>query len=83
MSNPGRSSGPENIGSLRLFSIANDEYLLAMAKDSRLAGVDHLRDQKIISFSRQNLSFTWVIAARSPQYIFTKWCRLSWLPRIR
>jgi DNA-binding transcriptional LysR family regulator len=53
----------ENIGSLRFFSMANDEYLLAVAKDSRLAGlaeigIEDLRDQKIISFSRQNLSYT-------------------------
>lgn len=53
----------ENIGSLRFLSMANDEYLLAVAKDSRLAGldeisIDDLRDQKIISFSRQNLSYT-------------------------
>jgi DNA-binding transcriptional LysR family regulator len=53
----------ENIGSLRFFSMANDDYLLAVAKDSRLArldeiGIDDLRDQKIISFSRQNLSYT-------------------------
>ncbi|WP_428414957.1 LysR family transcriptional regulator [Pararhizobium sp.] len=53
----------ENIGSLRFFSMADDEYLLAVAKDSRLAGlaeigIEDLRDQKIISFSRQNLSYT-------------------------
>jgi len=53
----------ENIGSLRFFSMANDDYLLAIAKDSRLAmldeiGIEDLRDQKIISFSRQNLSYT-------------------------
>ncbi|WP_426233570.1 LysR family transcriptional regulator [Pararhizobium sp. DWP3-4] len=53
----------ENIGSLRFFSMANDEYLLAVARDSRLAamaeiGIEDLRDQKIISFSRQNLSYT-------------------------
>ena len=53
----------ENIGSLRFFSMANDEYLLAVAKNSRLAGlaaigIEDLRDQKIISFSRQNLSYT-------------------------
>jgi DNA-binding transcriptional LysR family regulator len=53
----------ENIGSLRFFSMANDEYLLAVGKDSRLAamaeiGIEDLRDQKIISFSRQNLSYT-------------------------
>jgi hypothetical protein len=46
----------ENIGSLRFFSMANDEYLLAIGKDSRLAGLDEigiedLRDQKIISLS--------------------------------
>jgi DNA-binding transcriptional LysR family regulator len=43
--------------------MASDDYLLAIAKDSRLAaldeiGIDDLRDQKIISFSRQNLSYT-------------------------
>jgi DNA-binding transcriptional LysR family regulator len=53
----------ENIGSLRFFSMATDEYLLAVAKESRLAGlaeisIEDLRDQKIISFSRQNLSYT-------------------------
>jgi DNA-binding transcriptional LysR family regulator len=53
----------ENIGSLRFFSMANDEYLLAVAKDSRLAGlaeivIEDLRDQKIISFSHQDLSYT-------------------------
>ena len=53
----------ENIGSLRFFSMASDEYLLAIANDSRLAklseiSIDDLRDQKIISFSRQNLSYT-------------------------
>ncbi len=53
----------ENIGSLRFFSMANDEYLLAVAKESRLANlaeidIEDLRDQKIISFSRQNLSYT-------------------------
>ena len=53
----------ENIGSLRFFSMASDEYLLAIAKDSRLAGlneigIEDLRDQKIISFSRSNLSYT-------------------------
>jgi DNA-binding transcriptional LysR family regulator len=53
----------ENIGSLRFFSMASDEYLLAVTKDSRLAdlegiGIEDLRDQKSMSFSRQNLSFT-------------------------
>ncbi len=43
--------------------MANDAYLLAVAKDRRLAGlaeigIDDLRAQKIISFSRQNLSYT-------------------------
>ena len=43
--------------------MANDEYLLAVAKESRLANlaeidIEDLRDQKIISFSRQNLSYT-------------------------
>jgi DNA-binding transcriptional LysR family regulator len=53
----------ENIGSLRFLSMAGDEYLLAVAKDSRLTdleeiGIEDLRDQKSMSFSRQNLSFT-------------------------
>jgi DNA-binding transcriptional LysR family regulator len=53
----------ENIGSLRFHSIAHERYLLAVEKSSALAtrddiGIDDLRDQKIISFSRQNLSYT-------------------------
>jgi DNA-binding transcriptional LysR family regulator len=53
----------ENIGSLRFFSISHERYLLAVAKDSPLAamedvGIEDLRDQKIISFSRSNLSYT-------------------------
>jgi DNA-binding transcriptional LysR family regulator len=53
----------ENIGSLRFFSMASDVYLLAVAEDSRLADleeidIDDLRYQNIISFSRQNLSYT-------------------------
>jgi len=53
----------ENIGSLRFFSLAHERYLLAVEKGSPLArrseiGVEDLRDQKIISFSRQNLSYT-------------------------
>ncbi|WP_426232273.1 LysR family transcriptional regulator [Pararhizobium sp. DWP3-4] len=53
----------ENIGSLRFFSIAHERYLLAIEKGNTLAargdiGIDDLRDQKIISFSRQNLSYT-------------------------
>ena len=41
----------ENIDSLRFFSMANDEYLLAVAKNSRLVrlaeiGIEDLRDQK-------------------------------------
>jgi DNA-binding transcriptional LysR family regulator len=53
----------ENIGALRFFSIAHERYLLAVEKNSPLAarddiGIEDLRDQKIISFSRQNLSYT-------------------------
>jgi DNA-binding transcriptional LysR family regulator len=53
----------ENIGSLRFFYMASDECLLAVAKDSRLAcfaeiGIEDLRDQKLTSFSRQNVSYT-------------------------
>ncbi|MDK1388846.1 LysR family transcriptional regulator [Sinorhizobium sp. 8-89] len=53
----------ENIGSLRFFSIAHERYLLAVEKTSPLAvqseiGIEDLRDQKIISFSRSNLSYT-------------------------
>jgi DNA-binding transcriptional LysR family regulator len=53
----------ENIGSLRFFSIAHERYLLAVEKGSPLAvrseiGIEDLRDQKIISFSRANLSYT-------------------------
>jgi len=53
----------ENIGSLRFFSLAHERYLLAMEKGNPLAcrkeiGVEDLRDQRIISFSRQNLSYT-------------------------
>ncbi|MBP1884550.1 DNA-binding transcriptional LysR family regulator [Ensifer mexicanus] len=53
----------ENIGSLRFFSIAHERYLLAVEKSSPLAvrseiGIEDLKDQKIISFSRANLSYT-------------------------
>jgi len=53
----------ENIGSLRFFSIAHERYLLAVAKTSPLAaqeeiGIEDLRDEKIIAFNRQNLSYT-------------------------
>jgi DNA-binding transcriptional LysR family regulator len=53
----------ENIGALRFFSIAHERYLLAVEKNSSLAarddiGIEDLRDQKIIAFSRQNLSYT-------------------------
>jgi DNA-binding transcriptional LysR family regulator len=53
----------ENIGSLRFFSIAHERYLLAVANASPLAfkeeiGIEDLRDEKIIAFNRQNLSFT-------------------------
>ncbi|MGH6809297.1 MAG: LysR substrate-binding domain-containing protein [Ensifer adhaerens] len=53
----------ENIGSLRFFSIAHERYLLAVEKKSALLarseiGIEDLKGEKIISFSRQNLSFT-------------------------
>ncbi|MBU4090270.1 MAG: LysR family substrate-binding domain-containing protein, partial [Alphaproteobacteria bacterium] len=53
----------ENIGSLRFFSIAHERYLLAVGRDNPLAGLEEvsvsdLRDQKIIGFRRQNLSYT-------------------------
>ncbi len=53
----------ENIGSLRFFSVAHEKYLLAVAESSPLAmrdeiSIEDLRDQKIIAFNRQNLSFT-------------------------
>ncbi|WP_392711195.1 LysR family transcriptional regulator [Rhizobium ruizarguesonis] len=53
----------ENIGSLRFFTVAHDRYLLALAKLNPLAvkeeiAIEDLRDQKIIAFNRQNLSFT-------------------------
>ena len=53
----------ENIGSLRFFSIAHERYLLAVEKTSALLargeiGIEDLKGEKIISFSRQNLSYT-------------------------
>ncbi len=53
----------ENIGSLRFFSIAHERYLLAVAKESPLSlkseiDIEDLRSEKIISFSRQNLSYS-------------------------
>ena len=53
----------ENIGSLRFFSIAHERYLLAVEKNSALLsqseiGIEDLKGEKIISFSRQNLSYT-------------------------
>jgi DNA-binding transcriptional LysR family regulator len=53
----------ENIGSLRFLSIAHERYLLAVARDNPIAGlaeicISDLRDQKIIGFQRQNLSYT-------------------------
>jgi DNA-binding transcriptional LysR family regulator len=53
----------ENIGSLRFFSIAHERYLLAVAKESPLSlkseiDLEDLRSEKIISFSRQNLSYS-------------------------
>jgi len=53
----------ENIGSLRFFSIAHERYLLAVAKQSALSlkseiDLEDLRGEKIISFSRQNRSYS-------------------------
>jgi DNA-binding transcriptional LysR family regulator len=53
----------ENIGSLRFFSIAHERYLLAVAKESPLSlkseiDIEDLHGEKIISFSRQNLSYS-------------------------
>jgi len=53
----------ENIGSLRFFSVAHERYLLAVADSNPLASlneisIEDLRDQKIIAFNWQNLSFT-------------------------
>ncbi len=53
----------ENIGSLRFFSIAHERYLLAVGQGSPLAeldeiGIEDLRQEKIIAFSRVNLSYT-------------------------
>ncbi|KQV16774.1 LysR family transcriptional regulator [Rhizobium sp. Root1203] len=53
----------ENIGCLRFCSIAHERYHLAVARSNPLASreeitIDDLRDQKIIAFNRQNLSFT-------------------------
>jgi DNA-binding transcriptional LysR family regulator len=53
----------ENIGSLRFFSVAHERYLLAVAESNLLTSlneisIEDLRDQKIIAFNRQNLSFT-------------------------
>nr|WP_312363394.1 LysR substrate-binding domain-containing protein [Ensifer sp.] len=53
----------ENIGSLRFFSIAYERYLLAVEKTSTLLGrseieIEDLKGEKIISFSRRNLSYT-------------------------
>ncbi len=53
----------ENIGSLRFFSIAHERYLLAVATESSLSArseidLEDLRSEKIISFSRQNRSYS-------------------------
>lgn len=53
----------ENIGSLWFFSIAHEPYLLAVEKKSALLtrneiDFDDLKGEKILSFSRQNLSYT-------------------------
>ncbi|ASY66234.1 Chromosome initiation inhibitor (plasmid) [Sinorhizobium sojae CCBAU 05684] len=53
----------ENIGSLRWQSIANERYLLAVPLGSPLAtaetvAMSDLKQERIISFSRSNLSYT-------------------------
>ncbi len=53
----------ENIGSLRFVSIAHERYLLAVEKTSSLAlrseiDIEDLRGEKIIAFSRQNVSYS-------------------------
>ncbi|MCA1407669.1 LysR family transcriptional regulator [Ensifer sp. IC3342] len=53
----------ENIGSLRWHTIANERYLLAVPSGSALAATDKitmtdLKRERIISFSRSNLSYT-------------------------
>jgi DNA-binding transcriptional LysR family regulator len=53
----------ENIRSLRYFPISEERYLLAVSKGNPLLAtkcisVSDLRHQKIISFSRSNLSYT-------------------------
>lgn len=53
----------ENIGSLRFFSIAHERYLLAVQKTNSLLDrneidIEDLRGEKIISFTRRNLSYT-------------------------
>lgn len=53
----------ENIGSLRCRGIGYERYLLAMATSNPLARsgkvrLDDLRSEKIIAFSRSNLSYT-------------------------
>ncbi|SDG87884.1 LysR family transcriptional regulator [Pelagibacterium luteolum] len=53
----------ENIGSLRCLGIGNESYLLAMTNNSPLAdkktiSLADLRSEKIIAFSRSNLSHT-------------------------
>ncbi len=58
------SSGRWRISArLRFFSIAHERYLLAVAKESPLSlkseiDIEDLRSEKIISFSRQNLSYS-------------------------
>ncbi|MCA1443766.1 LysR family transcriptional regulator [Ensifer sp. IC4062] len=53
----------ENIGSLRWHTIANERYLLAVPSGGALAATDKitmtdLKRERIISFSRSNLSYT-------------------------
>ncbi|MDQ0561931.1 DNA-binding transcriptional LysR family regulator [Rhizobium mesoamericanum] len=53
----------ENIGALRFFSIASERYYLAVGHGNPLSErdeitIDDLSDQKLIAFSRQNLSFS-------------------------
>ncbi|NVD42871.1 hypothetical protein HT585_28795 [Ensifer sp. HO-A22] len=58
----GQSKPGANI-EIRFFSIAHERYLLALEKNSALLarseiGIEDLKGEKIISFSRRNLFFT-------------------------
>jgi DNA-binding transcriptional LysR family regulator len=53
----------EKLGALRCLGLAQERYVLAVPADSPLSrvsklGIDDLRPQKIIAFSRSNLSYT-------------------------